>query len=118
MPTLDLERLGLVDLSNDKEALTQTIGGGRAAGATVFYLPTVADPVGIQFPVSVLENVPTPKGIGVAIRYEGGISGYLYRQPGGSYRGNFGTGLATAPSLNFAVNNNRIAVDLGTPAPA
>jgi hypothetical protein len=27
MPTLDLERLGLVDLSNDKEALTQITGG-------------------------------------------------------------------------------------------
>ncbi|MEM7556077.1 MAG: hypothetical protein AAF378_18650 [Cyanobacteria bacterium P01_A01_bin.84] len=35
MPTLELEKLGLVDLSNEKDALTQVVGGRRGQAATL-----------------------------------------------------------------------------------
>jgi hypothetical protein len=35
MPTLELEKLGVVDLSNGKDALTQVVGGRRGARATL-----------------------------------------------------------------------------------
>lgn len=35
MPTLELEKLGVVDLSNEKDALTQVVGGRRSAAATL-----------------------------------------------------------------------------------
>jgi hypothetical protein len=113
MPTLDLERLGLIDLSDDQEALTQIVGGGRAAGATLFFSATLGS-LAFSLPGSVVENQPIPPGgTGVVIRDESReIVGWLRQEPGGSsYRGQYSSWLATAPSLNFTRNDNRIAIN-------
>jgi len=115
MPTLDLERLGLIDLSDDQEALMQTVGGlsQRAAGATFFFNAIVGSPAFSQNG-AVLENQPIPPGgLGVALRDSGlRIVGWLRQEPGRiSYRGAYAGNLATAPSLNFTRNDNRVAVN-------
>ncbi|MBE9011047.1 hypothetical protein IQ250_12600 [Pseudanabaenaceae cyanobacterium LEGE 13415] len=115
MPTLELERLGLVDLSDDQEVLTQTVGGlsQRAAGVR-YFLSSTPSSSAQQFNGSIVENQPIPPGgLGVALRnLSGGVLGWLRQEPGrSSYRGAYGPFLATAPSLDFTRNDNRVAVD-------
>ena len=115
MPTLDLERLGLIDLSDDQEALTLTVGGGRAAGVTYFFSAIVNSPSFSQ-PGSIVENQPIPPGgTGVLLRDEYySPVGWLRPEAGGSYRGKYASWLATSPSLNFTRNDNRVAVNRST----
>ncbi|AUB41670.1 hypothetical protein COO91_07724 [Nostoc flagelliforme CCNUN1] len=115
MPTLDLERLGLIDLSDDQEALTLTVGGGRAAGVTYFFSSIVGSP-SFSTNGSIVENQPIPPGgTGVALRDSSYFTvGWLRPEAGGSYSGRYSSWLATSPSLNFTRNDNRVAVNRST----
>lgn len=116
MPTLDLERLGLIDLSDEKEALMQTVGGGREAGVKYFFSSIVGSP-SFDLNGSIIENQPIPPGgTGVALLGPSErVTGWLEQQTGGDYRGEYAGSLATAPSLDFNSNDNRVAVNRSVP---
>lgn len=116
MPTLDLERLGLIDLSDEQEALMQTVGGGREAGVKYFFSSIVGSP-SFDLNGSIIENQPIPPGgTGVALLDQSErVSGWLQQEPGGDYRGEYAGSLATAPSLDFNSNDNRVAVNRSVP---
>ena len=118
MPTLELKKLGVVDISNDVEALDQTIGGGPAASATLYFMPGTRDEL-----LTRKENY-TIIGSGnrndyVSIRpdlYSSAEYGNLKRNPGkNSYQGTwptrFGLGdwVTRADYLTFN-NQDRITV--------
>lgn len=114
MPTLELEKLGVVDISNDVEALDQTIGGGPAASATLYFMPGTRD--------ELLTRKQTYTIIGsgnrndyVSIRpdlYSSAEYGNLKRNPGkNSYQGTwptrfFGDWVTRANDLEFDNNDN------------
>lgn len=113
MPTLELEKLGVVDISNDVEALDQTIGGGRSANATVFFEAGTAAPQSLKQNYTIVEGADRQGSDYVSIQLPDTILelANLYRNPGAeSYKGTWGSSWVTrADELEFD-NQDRITV--------
>jgi len=102
MSSLDLEKLGIVDLSTDTELLTQTIGGARPSAVIV----SPGSPITFgRTPSSsvILGSVEQVSQSGAAVlrNQYGRVITTLRRQADGSYLGNSRTLIYQAPLLLF-----------------